>query len=1101
MTIKRVDAKVDFVELEHKILEFWTKNSIFQKRVQKNTGKPKWSFLDGPITANNPMGVHHAWGRTLKDIIQRYKAMTGHELRYQNGFDCQGLWVEVEVEKELKFQSKREIEDFGIEKFVNLCKERVRKYAGIQTEQSKRLGYWMDWDNSYYTMSEENNYTIWAFLKKLFEAGKIYRGTDVVPWSGRSGTSYSQMEIIEGRKLVAHEAVFVRFPLKHRDNENLLVWTTTPWTLTSNVAAAVNRDMDYVKVRAVDGSIFYFAKENLEFPRLERQFKEKKNWVEGVPKLKTIAQIFKEHGGYEIVGTLKGAEMIGWEYEGPYDHLEAQQISGGYPFINERLKAEGKSGVTCHRVIDGGKDSMGNDVVVAGEGTGIVHIAPGCGDIDHQIGEREGLVNIAPLNSEARYIDKFGWLTGQSATAEETKTAIIKDLKERDLLIHVEKYPHVYPHCWRSGDELVFRIVEEWYINMDWRDRIKKVVDQIQWIPEWGRDREHEWLDNMGDWMISKKRFWGLALPIWTFEDGSFYVVGSREELKELAVEGWEEFDGHTPHRPWIDKVKIRHPETGLIGTRVPDVGNPWLDAGIVPFSTMHYLTDPDYWKQWFPADFITECFPGQFRNWFYSLLAMSTFLEDQPPFKTLLGHALVKDETGRDMHKSWGNAIWFDDAAEKMGVDVMRWMYASQNMEHNLLFGYGPANEVRKKLITLWNSYSFFATYASVDGFDPSAELIPVESRSLLDRWILAKLNLLVKETTDRYETYRFDRVMRSTERFIEDLSNWYIRRNRRRFWKSDNDADKSAAYQTLHTVLLTLVELLAPVLPFVTEEIYQNIGRALPDAEESVHLRDFPVADVTLIDETLIRQVDSLRKIVEGGRSARNQAGLKIRQPLQSIRIYCPDNDIKTFIESNAQVIQDELNLKAVEFTDDPATLIRYTVKPNLARLGQQYGKALPQIRQELQSSDPGQMIQDIRQHGKINVNSGSHTIELTEQDLIIDTHSVEPFAAIELEDMVLGIHTELTESLIREGKVRDLIRQVQIMRKNAEFAVEDRIRVYARIPEALQPALEDYRDYFCAETLTKEWVEEFQPGDYHETIRVGDESFQVGLARYQD
>ncbi|RMF10888.1 MAG: isoleucine--tRNA ligase, partial [Candidatus Neomarinimicrobiota bacterium] len=881
MPIKRVDAKVDFIELEHRILRFWEENDIFRKRVAQNAGKPRWSFLDGPITANNPMGVHHAWGRTLKDIVQRYKAMTGHELRYQNGFDCQGLWVEVEVEKELGFQSKRDVEEYGIERFVEKCKERVRRYAAVQTEQSKRLGYWMDWEHSYYTMSEENNYTIWAFLKKLFEAGKIYRGTDVVPWSGRSGTSYSQMEIIEGRKLVAHEAVFVRFPLKNRERENLLVWTTTPWTLTSNVAAAVNRDLDYVKVQAVDGSIFYFAADNLDYPRLEKQFKEKKNWVKGVPKLKTIAQIFKEHGGYTVLGTLKGAEMIGWEYVGPYDHLEAQSVPGGYPFIDDQLKLLGRSGITCHRVIDGGKDSMGNDVVVAGEGTGIVHIAPGCGDIDHQIGKREQLVNIAPLDSEAKYIDKFGWLTGKSATAEETKSAIIRDLKERDLLIHVEKYPHVYPHCWRSGDELVFRIVEEWYIDMDWRDRIKKVVDQIEWIPAWGKDREHEWLDNMGDWMISKKRFWGLALPIWTFEDGSFYVVGSREELKALAVEGWEEFEGHTPHRPWVDKIKIRHPETGLIGTRIPDVGNPWLDAGIVPYSTLHYLTNREYWKQWFPADFITECFPGQFRNWFYSLLAMSTFLEDQPPFKTLLGHALVKDETGRDMHKSWGNAIWFDDAAEKMGVDVMRWMYASQNVEHNLLFGYGPAGEVRKKLITLWNSYSFFATYAAVDGFDPAIAPIPVEDRNLLDRWILAQLHVLIRDGAADFETYRFDRFMRRLERFIDDLSNWYIRRNRRRFWKSDNDQDKLAAYQTLQTVLLQTVQLAAPILPFVTEEMYQNIGRWNPAAPESVHLCEFPVADATLIDESLIDAVDTLRKVVEGGRSARNTAGLKIRQP----------------------------------------------------------------------------------------------------------------------------------------------------------------------------------------------------------------------------
>ena len=455
-----------------------------------NQGRPKWSFLDGPITANNPMGVHHAWGRTLKDLYQRYKAMTGHELRYQNGFDCQGLWVEIEVEKELGFTTKRDVERYGIEKFVNKCKERVQKYSKVQSDQSIRLGYWMDWNNSYYTMSDENNYTIWAFLKKLFEENKIYMGTDVVPWSGRSGTSYSQMEIIEGRRLVAHDAIFIRFPLKGRKNENLLIWTTTPWTLTSNVAAAVNRDLEYSIIRAVDGSVYYCASENLEHQRLEKQFKEKKEWIEGVPKLKTIAQIFKEHGGFTIEGSVKGSEMIGWEYEGPFDSLEAQSIPGGYPFTKPDLEQKKVNGVTCHKVIDGGKDNFGNDVVVAGEGTGIVHIAPGCGDIDNRIGKVKGLVDIAPLDEESKFIDGFGWLTGLCATAKHTKGKIIADLKNRNLLIHVEQYPHVYPHCWRSGDELVFRIVDEWYINMDWRDQIKKIVGDIQWIPEWGHDRE-----------------------------------------------------------------------------------------------------------------------------------------------------------------------------------------------------------------------------------------------------------------------------------------------------------------------------------------------------------------------------------------------------------------------------------------------------------------------------------------------------------------------------------------------------------------------------------------------------------------------------------
>ncbi|SVA03467.1 uncharacterized protein METZ01_LOCUS56321, partial [marine metagenome] len=899
MSIKKVDAKIDFVAEEHKVLEFWEKNNIFEKRRDLNTGKPRWSFIDGPITANNPMGVHHAWGRTLKDIYNRYKAMSGHELRYQNGFDCQGLWVEVEVEKELGFRSKRDVEKYGIEKFVNLCKERVKKYSKVQTDQSIRLGYWMDWDNSYYTMSDENNYTIWSFLKKLFDQGKIYRGIDVVPWSGRSGTSYSQMEIIEGRKLVSHQSVFIRFQLRDRENEYLLIWTTTPWTLTSNVVVGVNIDLDYVKLRAVDGSIYYIAQENLEFQRLEKQYNEKKQWIDGVPKLKTIAQIFKERGGYEIVETIKGADMVGWQYIGPYDDLDAQKVPGGHPFTNDELKQKNVTSVDQHQVINPGKDNVGNDIVVAGEGTGIVHMAPGCGDIDHQIGKIHDLVNLAPLDDEAKFIKKFDWLEGKNATDPATTKAIINDLKKRGLLVYVEDYPHIYPHCWRSGDELVFRLVEEWYINMDWRGKIKSIVDDIEWIPAWGREREHEWLDNMSDWMISKKRFWGLALPIWTFDDGSFHVVGSKDELKQLSVEGWNEYDGQSPHRPWIDKVKIRHPETGLIGTRVLDVGNPWLDAGIVPFSTLGYLTDNDYWKRWFPGDFVTECFPGQFRHWFYSLLAMSALLEEQAPFKTLLGHALVKDETGRDMHKSWGNAIWFDEAAEKMGVDVMRWMYARQNLENNLLFGYGTADDVRKKLITFWNVYSFFATYAAVDNFDPETDgNLDEDSLTILDKWILAKMHLLIRDGKKAMDQYNVFIFMKLFELFLDDVSNWYVRRNRRRFWKSEDDSDKKAAYATLYHVLVNTIKCLSPILPFTTETVYQNLVKHMhSDTCESVHLTDFPDENEKWINDDLIKKVDTLKKLVELGRSARSDSNQKIRQPLAKVLFALEDDDLANF------------------------------------------------------------------------------------------------------------------------------------------------------------------------------------------------------------
>ena len=1097
MNIKKVNAKVDFISNEHKILDYWEKNNIFEKRRTLNKGKKRWSFIDGPITANNPMGVHHAWGRTLKDIYNRFKGMCGFDLRYQNGFDCQGLWVEVEVEKELGFTSKRDIEEFGIEKFVDLCKERVMKYSDIQTRQSKRLGYWMDWDNSYYTMSDENNYMIWTFLKKLWVEGKIYKGHDVVPWSGRSGTSYSQMEIIEGRKLVSHKSVFVRFPIEDKENEYLLIWTTTPWTLSSNVVVGVNVDLDYVKLKSFDGSIYYLAEENLEYKRLDKQFKEKKQWIDGVPKLKTIAQIFKERGGYEIIGTLKGAEMIGWKYESPFDKLEAQNVAGGYPYNKEDLNAKNATGISQHKVIDPGKDSMGNDIVVTGEGTGIVHMAPGCGDIDHKIGKKLGLVNIAPLDNDAKFIEKFGWLTGMQATDPELSEKIIHDLKKRGFLIYSEDYPHVYPHCWRSGDELVFRLVDEWYINMDWRDKIKKIVNDIEWIPSWGQDREHEWLDNMGDWMISKKRFWGLALPIWLFEDGTFFVVGSREELKELAVEGWDDFEGKSPHRPWIDKIKIKHPQTGLIGSRIKDVGNPWLDAGIVPFSTLQYKSDKEYWAKWFPGDFVTECFPGQFRNWFYSLLAMSAELEGRAPFKTLLGHGLVKDETGREMHKSWGNTIWFDDAAEKMGVDVMRWMYANQNVEHNLLFGYGPATEVRKKMITFWNVYSFYATYASVDGFKPNNHSLIPEKMTILDLWILAKIHFLIKDARSALENFNVSILMKSFDGFLEDLSNWYIRRNRRRFWKTEDDEDKNIAYTTLYHVLNYSIRILAPVLPFMTEMIYQNLVRnSEVNALESVHHCDYPEPDDKWMNKDLIQKIDSLKKLIELGRSARNQSNYKIRQPLPKLSFAVESNDIAEFVFENQDIVLDELNVKNIERITESDNLISYHIKPNLRTLGTKYGNGLSEIRRILESESASEMVREIQSNDILKLKGGKY--EITRDDLFIETVAEKGFVAASDRGITVSLSLDLTYELLQEGIVRDIVRMVQNLRKDAGFSVEDRIELSWDIDGEIKVALSKFRSYFCEETLTVGIRENLEKIDYEDKIRINEKEFIIKLKK---
>ncbi len=1074
---KKVESWVDLIDLEHRVQEFWDETQAFDKLRKKNAGNEPWSFLDGPITANNPMGVHHAWGRTLKDLFQRYWAMNGRDLRYQNGFDCQGLWVEVEVEKEMGFQTKQDIENFGIDKFVNACKERVRKFSGIQTQQSIRLGYWMDWNDSYYTMSDENNYTIWSFLKKCHERGKIYRGTDVMPWSGRSGTGYSQMEVVEGRKLVAHEAIFLKFPLRGREKENLLLWTTTPWTLTSNVAAMINTELEYVKLRCLgDGELYYFAAENLNFQRLDREFKEKKEWVDGVPKLKTLSQIFKERGGYEIEGHIKGEEMIGWEYDGPFDELEAQKEVGGYPFTDKNVEL---CGTTAHRVIDGGRDSHGGAVVVAGEGTGIVHTAPGCGDIDHEVGMKLGLPQIAPLDEAAHFLPKFGELTGKHALAEETVQWVIDSLKQKGLLVAVEQYPHVYPHCWRSGDPLVFRLVDEWYINMDWRDEIKDVVKQIKWIPDWGEERELEWLTNMRDWMISKKRYWGLALPIWFCDECEhFHVIGGKEELKERAIEGWEEFEGNSPHRPWVDAIKIKCDKCGAKMHRIPDVGNPWLDAGIVPYSTVKYNTDREYWKKWMPADLVLECFPGQFRNWFYSLLAMSTMMENMPPFKTLLGHALVRDENGDEMHKSKGNAIWFEDAAEKMGADIMRWIYCTHETTSNLNFGYNVAREVRGKFYnTLWNTYSFFVNYARLDGFTPSAEPTPVAERPAFDRWILSNLQLTIAEVRSSIEAQYPRGATRAINQFVEDLSNWYVRHCRRRFWKGDGDTDSRNAYQTLYECLYAVIRLVAPIMPFTTEEIYQNLVRAIDEnAPESIHHTDFPQVDETLIDQQLSDDMAEIQNIIGLFLSARESAGVKVRQPLSG-GDYSPASDKQQrAVERFEELLKEDLNIKSITLkpiTEPlPPLPIEYSVKANLKVLGKRLGKQLKAFKAAFNEQKDAIAAAYTKGETTFSVDLGGESVTLGKDDLLVKEDRAKDLAiAVDGENWVI-LDTVITEELRREGLMRELLRRLQVQRKEIGLEIEDRINITVQSDsDTMQQIFTEYGDYLKEELLAVE------------------------------
>jgi len=1069
--------------LEREVLAFWKETDAFNTLRRLRANSPKtWSFMDGPITANNPMGVHHAWGRTYKDLFQRYRAMRGYNQRWQNGFDCQGLWVEVNVEKDLGFKTKKDIEDYGLAPFVTLCKQRVLNFAAVQTEQSIRLGMWMDWNDpetlrflrdrlgqdpnatitvdgplgpvtgtveqivgqlglpqlggSYFTFSDKNNYDIWKFLKTCHAHGWLYKGTDVMPWCWRCGTGISQHEIVtEGYIERSDPGLTVRFPLVGRERESLLVWTTTPWTLTSNVAAAVGPDLTYVKVR--QGEEFLYLS-------------------------KGTTRMLK--GEFQVVEELSGRQLEGWRYVGPFDDLPANQHAGGWsePGLRRLFAHLPESAAQAHRIVLW-------DEVGEAEGTGIVHIAPGCGAEDYQLHKQYNLPVVAPLDENGVYIEGFDWLTGRHVA--ETTDAIVSHLREQGRFYRLEPYLHRYPQCWRCATPLVFRLVDEWYIGMDGlRKPLMAITEQIRWIPDFGKDRELDWLRNMHDWMISKKRYWGLALPIWECAHcGHFDVIGSREELQARAVQGWEAFDGHTPHRPYIDEVKIACSKCGSSVSRIADVGNPWLDAGIVSFSTLRYGEDMDYWRKWFPADFITESFPGQFRNWFYSLLTMAAALENKPATRTVLGFATLLGEDGRPMHKSWGNAIEFNEAADNIGADVMRWMFCSQKYDVDILFGYHGADETRRRfLLPLWNVYTFFVTYARLDGWTPATSRQP-SAASELDRWILARLQQLIAQVTEALDDYHIYHATKPVEAFLDDLSNWYVRRSRRRFWRSEADADKQAAYRTLYEVLVTLTQLLAPMTPFVTEQMYQNLVRTMDQAApQSVHHCDWPTVNAALLDEALLAEMEAARTVVTLGHAVRAAANLKVRQPLARVVVVAP-LAARAGLMHNAALITDELNVKALEFAQNEADLVTYKLMPDNRALGPRFGPLFPKVRAALAEADPNAAVATLRAGQPLTFQIEGRQIELAAGEVIITPQPRPGFAVKAEGEYVVALDTEVTPALRAEGLAREFVRRVQELRKTAGLDIADRIATHYAASATLAAAIAEHAEYIQGETLS--------------------------------
>jgi len=989
----------DHLALEEEVLAWWDDEAIFDQLRERNSGGPTFSFMDGPITANNPMGAHHCWGRTLKDVFQRYKALRGFDQRYQNGFDCQGLWVEVGVERSLGLNSKREIEEYGLAEFNERCKERVAEYAEVITEQSRRLGMWMDWDNDYYTFSDTNIEYIWRFLKVCDERGWLYKGHRSVEWCPRCGTSLSQHELINSYEELTHPSLYVRFPIKGRAGESLVVWTTTPWTLPANVAAAVKPDAEY-------------------------GLTEEGDWWAVERKPDAV-----------FVRRARGEELVGLEYEGPFDSLPAQH------------------GVV-HRVIPW-------DDVTLSEGTGIVHIAPGCGAEDFELSRVHDLPVLMPINEAGIFYEPYGEFEGRST--EDVEKLVVVELERRSRLVEAGSIIHRYPVCWRCATPLVFRIADDWLIRADEiRQPMLEANATVKWTPDFYSKRMDDWLRNMDDWNISRRRYFGLPLPFYPCDScGRLTVIGSLEELRERATGGLDQLK--ELHRPWIDEVPIAC-ECGAEVRRVQEVGDAWLDAGIVPFSTLGWqnpewkehgyatgaaagltgadLPDHAYWEKWYPADWISEM-REQIRLWFYSQSFMSVTLTGQSPYRSVLTYEKLLDEYGREMHRSWGNSIDAAEALHNIGADVIRFMFCEQVPSQNLKFGYGPAGEIKRRLLTLWNSVKFFVDYANIEGFRPGGEVLP--ELQPLDHWLLERTDQLVADMTDAYERYWTPALIRSFESFVDDLSNWYIRRSRRRFWAGDE-----VALWTLWHALVVSVQMIAPVMPFLADFLWRTLRAE--DAPESVFLQPWP--EVRQTDDALLAEVAEVRRVVELGRQARGDAGLKLRQPLRRLVVQGAGP-----AQGHAGEIAEELRVKEVEFGPVEATELR--VKPNLPVLGPKLGKELGAVRAALQAGEFEQL-----EGGGVRVNGH----DFTPDEVLVERGASEGWALAEDDSLTVAITTGLDDELRLEGRVYDLTHRLNTMRKEAGLALTDRVRVVVQESDA---DLLKYEDRIKDEVLATEIV----------------------------
>ena len=995
---EKVSTNLNFVEREKKVEQFWKDNDIFRKSMENRKEGPTYTFYDGPPTANGKPHIGHVLTRVIKDMIPRYRTMKGYMVPRKAGWDTHGLPVELEVEKLLGLDGKEQIEEYGLDPFIDKCKESVWKYKGMWEDFSGTVGFWADMDDPYVTYHDDFIESEWWALKTIWDKGLLYKGFKIVPYCPRCGTPLSSHEVAQGYKDVKERSAVVRFKVKDED-AYILAWTTTPWTLPSNVALCVNPVESYVKVKAADGNVYYMAEALLDTV---------------LGKLGT-----EETPAYEILEKYVGKDLEYKEYEPLYEaaaKLAAKQNKKGHF-------------VTC----DG--------YVTLSDGTGVVHIAPAFGEDDANVGRKYDLPFV-------QLVDSKGEMTEEAPAAgkfvKDADPIILKDLDERGLLYDAPKFEHSYPHCWRCDTPLIYYARESWFIKMTAvKEDLIRNNNTINWIPETiGKGRFGDWLENIQDWGISRNRYWGTPLNIWQCECGHMHAIGSKAELAELS--GNPDAANVELHRPYIDAVTFPCPKCGKEMHRVPEVIDCWFDSGAMPFAQHHYpFENKELFEAQFPAQFISEAV-DQTRGWFYSLLAESTLLFNKAPYENVIVLGHVQDENGQKMSKSKGNAVDPFDALETYGADAIRWYFYINSAPWlpNRFHGKAVTEGQRKFMSTLWNTYAFFVLYANIDNFDASKYTLDKESLSVMDKWLLSKLNTVVKAVDSHLENYRIPEAARALQEFVDEMSNWYVRRSRDRFWAKGMEQDKINAYMTLYTALVTISKTAAPMIPFMTEDIYQNLVRSVDKtAPESIHLCDFPVADETLIDKELEAAMEEVLDIVVMGRAARNAANIKNRQPIGTMFVKAE----KALDDMYQEIIADELNVKKVTFTDDVRDFTSYTFKPQLKTVGPKYGKFLGGIKQYLAEVDGNEAMDTLNASGCITFDVNGTSVVLSKDDLLIDMAQKEGYVSQADNNMTVVLDTNLTEELIEEGFVREVISKIQTMRKEADFEVTDKIVIY--------------------------------------------------------